>query len=645
MPNNAIPIYSPLQLGDPISFVSKPSWLQSIHHDGSEKYVSKLTPRLGETVRLRLRVSHLAPIRRIILRTFPDGEQALTPMQPAATEPPVQWWEIDLLINEPVTHYRFFIDSADGLWQYSAAGPTIYTPLDTTDFRILADYHTPDWLGTAVFYQIFPDRFANGDPTNDPQPHEYNYRGRGPVTYPWETPPDPDQPFPLVFYGGDLAGIEARLDHMATLGINALYLNPIFHALSNHKYDVADYDHVDPHFGGNEALVSLRNALDARGMRYILDIVPNHCGYWHPWFQSALNDANATETEFFTFNHHPNDYATWLGVWTLPKLNYKSHELRRRIYQDNQAVFRKWLRPPFSADGWRVDVANMLGRQGPTQIGLEISQGIRHAVKETQPDAYLMGENFFDATAQLQGNQWDGVMNYGGFTHPLWYWLSGFSQGAHGFPESLTSPQWPTTAMVETWRSRLATVPWVIALQQYNILDSHDTSRIRTIVKEKDALHRLAVAVLLSFPGVPGFYYGDEIGMVDLPDLGARGCMIWDEARWNKSLYEFHRRLIHLRRHSTALQRGGFQLLIVEPETVVYQRESRDDRVIVIAYRAEEPRQADAIPVGHGGIADGIRFVDVLSGDAFIVRDGSLWLPQISQGAIILRQADDDASI
>lgn len=620
--------------------MSSPAWLRSIHHDGSEKYVSKLHPRLGESVTLRLRISHLAPIQRVILRTFPDGEQALTIMHPAETEAPVQWWEAVLPIQEPTTQYRFIIDSADGLWHFSGSGPTAFVPLDATDFRILADYHAPEWLESAVFYQIFPDRFANGDKTNDPRPEEYEYRGQRPTTYPWESPPDPEQFFPLVFYGGDLAGIEARLDYLADLGVNALYLNPVFRALSNHKYDVADYDHIDPHFGGNFALASLRRALDIRGMRYILDIVPNHCGYWHPWFQAALADRAAAEAEFFTFRRHPNDYATWLGVWTLPKLNYLSLELRRRIYEGPGAVFRRWLRPPYSADGWRVDVANMLGRQGPTQIGLEVSRGIRRSVKETLHDAYLMGENFFDATGQLQGDQWDGVMNYGGFTHPLWYWLTGFQQGAHGFAEALSSPHWPTEAMVETWRSRLAVVPWAIALQQYNILDSHDTSRIRSLVGGNDALHRLAVTLLLTFPGVPGLYYGDEIGMTDLPLLGARGCMVWDETGWDKPLRDFHRDLIHLRHRSPALQRGGFQLLAAEAETVAYQRESIGERIIVIAHRSALPRPAGPLPLAHGGAADMTRFVEWASGKEYVVKDGSVYLPELAQGAIILQQVD-----
>lgn len=618
--------------------MNQPAWLLSIHHDGSERYVSKLTPRLGESVRLRLRVADTAPVRRILLRSFPDGEQALTTMQRGPLEPPAQWWEADLLIDEPISHYRFIIDAADGVWHYSAAGPSAHIPLDYTDFRLLADYDPPGWPTEAVFYQIFPDRFANGDPTTDPQPDEYEYRGHRPTTYLWESIPPGDQFFPLVFYGGDLPGIEARLDYLADLGINALYLNPVFTARSNHKYDVADYDHVDPHFGGDAALASLRRALDARGMRYILDIVPNHCGYWHPWFQNALADSSTPEAEFFTFRHHPDDYATWLGVWTLPKLNYRSAELRRRIFDNDEAVFRRWLRPPFSADGWRVDVANMLGRQGSTQLGREISVAIRRAVRQARHDAYLIGENFFDATAQLQGDQWDGVMNYGGFTQPLWYWLRGYDLSAHGFADKLTGPHWATTALTASWLSRLATIPWAVALQQYNVLDSHDTPRIRATVGGNDALHRLAAALLLTFPGVPGLYYGDEIGMTDLPRLKSRGCMIWDEARWNKPLRDYHRALIHLRRRSPALQRGGFQVLLAEEDTLAYQRDSHDERVLVFAHRGETPRPAGRLPLRDAGVPDGARFVDPLSGLELRVHDGALALPELAQGALILRQ-------
>ena len=444
----------------------------------------------------------------------------------------------------------------------------------------------------------------------------------------------------MVFYGGDLTGIETHLDYLTDLGVSAIYLNPIFDARTNHKYDVADYDQVDPHFGGNEALVSLRQALTARDMRYILDIVPNHCGYWHPWFQLARIDQTAIEADFFTFSSHPDEYISWLGVWSLPKLNYLSEELRRRMYEGPGAVFRRWLLPPFLADGWRVDVANMLGRQGPIQIGAQVNRGIRMAVKETRQEAYLFGENFFDATEQLQGEQWDGVMNYSGFTYPLIYWLVGMKQKAHGFDEELSTPPWPTEAMVGMWQSRLAVIPSVVARQQYNLLDSHDTPRIRTVLGENDRLHRLAVTVLMTFPGVPGLYYGDEIGMTDVPDLKSRGCMIWDESGWNRPLHDFHRALIQLRRWSAALQRGGFQVLLIEPDTVAYQRECLGDRVIVIAHRGEKPRPAGTIEVAHGGVADGTRFVDWASGAELIARDGTLPLPEIEQGAMILQAID-----
>jgi len=393
---------------------------------------------------------------------------------------------------------------------------------------------------------------------------------------------------------------------------------------------------VDRHFGGDAALASLRAALDQRQMRYLLDIVPNHCGYWHPWFQQARADAAAPEAAFFTFSQHPEQYAAWLGVWVLPKLNYGSAELRRRIYGGEDAVFRRWLQPPFSADGWRVDVANMLGRQGASQLGVDVARGIRQAVKETRPDAYLLGENFFDATSQLQGDQFDGVMNYSGFSKPLRHWLQGYRQGAWGMDDSISSPQpFPTAALAAGWQSRLAAIPWAVALQQFNLLASHDTPRIQTQVGDNEALHRLAAALLLTFPGVPSLYYGDEIGLSDLPQLGSRGCMVWEERRWNRGLLDFYRTLIHLRRSSEALQRGGFQLLAVERDSIAYQRATASQRVLVIAHRGQQPRPASPLPVAHGGIPDGARFTELWSGAEAAVVGGALPLAEHPQGATV----------
>jgi alpha-glucosidase len=615
-----------------------PDWLKTVNHNSSATYVSNPSPSLNETVIVKIRIGVEAPIRKVYLRTFPDGEQEITPMAQVDENALFSLWQAPMPINQSNAHYRFILEADDGVWAYTAAGPTAALPLDNTDFQILADYHSPAWLETAVFYQIFPDRFNNGEPSTDPQPDEFEFRGHRPQTFPWGEPPDPDQPFPIVFYGGDLPGITEKLDYIQDLGVNALYLNPIFTAHSNHKYDVTDYHNVDSHFGGNEALVALRQALSQRHMRYILDIVPNHCGYWHPWFQTAQQDPDAPEADFFTFYKRPDDYYSWLGVWMLPKLNYRSHELRRRMYEADDAVFKQWLQPPYSADGWRVDVANMLGRQGDIQMGTELVEGIRQAVKTTNPDAYLIGENFFDATTTLQGNEWDGIMNYSGLAIPLLAWLRGYYQGALGLDGAVTSPvPWPTAALAQTWQQYLASVPWRIALQQFNLINGHDTRRLRTEVGENDALQKLAAIVQFTFPGIPCLYYGDEIGMVEDEHLHQRGCMIWDESQWHHDLLAFYKELIKLRKETAVLQTGGFQILAVEPDTIAYQREGENGRFLIIAHRASTPRPAGELHVSHGGIADGTHFVEHFSKREAIVKNGALPLPALPQGATIWR--------
>jgi alpha-glucosidase len=230
-------------------------------------------------------------------------------------------------------------------------------------------------------------------------------------------------------------------------------------------------------------------------------------------------------------------------------------------------------------------------------------------------------------------------MNYAGFKRPLLYWLRGYDQGAFGLTQKIHSPvPWPTAALAATWRERLAAVPWAVALQQYNLLDSHDTERVRSILGENDALHRLAVLLLLTFPGVPGLYYGDEIGMVDDPELKSRGCMVWEEQSWDRSLLTYHKDLIALRRNSAVLQKGGFQILASEADLMAYQRESPDGRFLVIAQRSATPRPPARLLVAHGGIPDGTRFVEWFSGIERVVVDGALQMPELAQGGTLWEQ-------
>jgi alpha-glucosidase len=438
------------------------------------------------------------------------------------------------------------------------------------------------------------------------------------------------------FFGGDLQGIRDHLDYLQELGVSALYLNPIFTSMSNHRYDVIDYFHVDPHLGGDQALVELRAELDRRGMSLILDIVPNHCGVLHPWFQEAQANPQAASSEYFTFQRHPDEYACWLGVKSLPKLNYRSAALREIMYTGNQSIFRHWLRPPYSIDGWRLDVANMLGRQGPDQLGLEVGRGIRQAVKEENPQDYLMGENFFDASNQLQGDCWDAVMNYWGFAKPLHYWLTGFQVHQHAQPHTLTSSvPWMAQDLAESWQNARAAIPWQIARQQFNLLGSHDTPRILTQLNGDRSMACLAAAVLMTYVGVSSIYYGDEIGQGATPGATSRDSMPWDRQEWDLEMLDFYQRLIHLRRTSPALIDGGFQVLLAEGDTLAYLRDHPQELLIVVAQRHSSTRPAGGLPVAHGAIPDGVEFTELFSGQRATVSNGHLPLPSLSPGVQI----------
>jgi alpha-glucosidase len=589
-------------------------------------------------VEIRLRAGLDAPLERVLLRTFPDGEQKFTELERMEDGPACQWWQASLHLSMPLTHYRFLIFTPHGAWWYNGSGLHENIPTDAEDFRILAGYSAPTWVYDSVFYQIFPDRFMDGDHTNNVRSDEFTYWGEPSRARRWGEPPSQGRAAMVEFYGGDLQGITQRLDYLEALGVNSIYLNPIFPALSNHRYDVIDYQQVDPHLGGDQALVELRNATHQRGMHVILDIVPNHCGFFHPWFQDALKDPSAPTAEFFTFYDHPNEYESWLGVRSLPKLNYRSKKLREIMYEGPESVFRTWLRPPFSVDGWRLDVANMLGRQGAEQLGMEVGQGIRRAIREENPQAYILGENFFDATSQLQGDCWDAAMNYSGFSKPLRYWLSGFQVRAHGMPApAVSAAPWSTGAMVDTWQAFRAGIPWEIARQQYNLLGSHDTERILSAVGGNPALNRLAAGILMTYPGVPGIYFGDEIGMGAGKYSEARSTMPWERKEWDEDLLDFYKRLIHLKRSSPALIEGGLQILLVEENTVAYLRDADEEQVIVIAHRGPGERPPAILDVSQGAVPDGKEFREIFSERTAAPAGGRLALAAMPPGIEIWR--------
>ncbi|MFV9506429.1 MAG: maltodextrin glucosidase [Oscillochloridaceae bacterium umkhey_bin13] len=610
-------------------------WTDSIHHDGSPLYVQLQGQGLGATATLRLRVGHDAPLEAVWLRTCPDGEQAVAPMQLVSETAACRWWQAELPLRMARTGYRFLLVTPQGHRCYNAAGVANHYPTDANDFKLLSRADAPNWVRDAVFYQIFPDRFWDGDPSNNLRDGELRSNGRPVVARPWGAQPDRTNGA-MEFFGGDLQGITQRLDYLQELGITALYLNPIFLAPSNHKYDVASYEQVDPHLGGETALAALRTALTARGMHLLLDIVPNHCGATHPWFLAAQADPQAPENEFFTFNQHPDQYECWLGVASLPKLDYRSERLRELMYAGPAAIMQRWLRPPYAIDGWRIDVANMLGRQGPHNLGHKIGRGIRRAIKAEHPNAYLLGEHFFDGTPHLQGDELDATMNYRGFTFPLWHWLSGHEVGAqwgHGWTDRRPLA---TAQLVAQWTAFRAAIPWQIANQQFNLLGSHDTPRLRTLVGGSMPLVQVAMTLLFCYPGVPCVYYGDEIGMEGEGDPDSRRCMIWDETAWEHGLRAYVQQLARLRQQAPALRWGGFQQLYGAGDTLAFQREATEERLIIVVRRADDGLRA--LPVRHAGLPDGIALHELFSGQTTQVQGGRLLLDHLpAVGAQIWR--------
>jgi alpha-glucosidase len=538
--------------------------LDAPHHDGSELYVLDRPNDIGGEAVVRVEAPPDAD--GVVLRYTDDGEGRWL----AATPDGDGSWTARFPVRNPIVRYRWlFFGGELGYAWLNGAGLVDHDVPDADDFVLSLEPSGPDWHLSSVVYEVFPDRFASSG--LDVEPPAWAIRrewdalptGRGPET-------------PYEWFGGDLRGVEQQLDHIERLGANVIYLTPIFPAGSTHRYDSTTFDHVDPLLGGDEALESLTRAAHARGMRVVSDLTTNHTGDKHEWFAGG-------ERDLYLF--HPNgDYESWWGVKSLPKLNWRSEELRRRI----QATARRWLQAPYSLDGWRVDVANMSGRNGHTDLNAEVAPTVREALNE---DSLLVAEHFHDYRPDFRG--WHGVMNYAGFSRPVWSWLlrpQGFQ--FTGWPMPL--PSFRGAAAVATMRAFRAGVPWEFSLHSWAILDSHDTPRFRTLAGSRER-QLVGAGLQLSTPGVPMLFAGDELGLEGELGEDARRTMPWDRRdSWDAELLEGYRRLIALRRSSEALARGGLRYVHIGDDAIAYLRETRDERLLCLASRA--PHEPVRVP-------------------------------------------------
>lgn len=566
------------------------------HHDGSPLYVSNPTPGLGERVAVFVRVPHAADVTHVALRSTRDTEPYLVEAAPDRADDHETWWRADLEIRSPVTGYRFLLDGGPSGYRWlTGAGVVEGDVTDGSDFRLVSFDPPPAWVPDAVVYQVFPDRFASS--------------GAGRRLPPWAIPSAWEEAPRLYgdeamtqLYGGDLPGVEAHLEHVERLGANALYLTPFFPGESNHRYNASSFDEVDPVLGGDAALASLVSAAHERGMHVLGDLTVNHCGSTHPWFRAAVENPQSVEADFFFRAGTGFEY--WQGVSTLPKFDHRSPELRHRLYEGPDSVAARWLRPPFELDGWRIDVANMAGRLRDVDVNHELATSLRRTIDETRPGSYLLAEHNHDASPDLLGDGWHGTMSYAGFTRPVWRWLG--DPAWERDPDYVeTPPVRPGLGGVEaaaTIDRFRASVPWRSFAHSLTLLGSHDTARWRSVAGSAGRA-LVGAGLLLTFPGVPCVFQGDEVGVEGLDRHTARRTMPWDGERWDRELLDGYRRLVRLRREHPALRGGGFRWVHVDAGALVYLRETADERILIQASRAAHP--SVAIDAGAFGLDAG----------------------------------------
>ena len=616
---------------------------QALFCDGTARYVCPLEPEVGETVTLKFRA---AKEDNIQIRLAINNE--LYTMESERTYGAFTYYRAEWKPKDGMTSYYFEIQDGEEVWYYNRSGLTDGR-IPYYDFRLAPGFSTPDWAKGAVIYQIYTDRFYNGDPENDVETREYFYIGdySSKVTD-WNK-------YPAAmgvreFYGGDLQGVIDKLDYLQDLGVEVLYFNPLFVSPSNHKYDIQDYDYIDPHFGkivedggellspgeksnkkatkyqkrttsfanleaSNELFIKLVEELHRRGMKIILDGVFNHCGSFNKWMDreciyerqkgyapgAYISRESPYHDYFRFFSDEEKDwpyngkYDGWWGHDTLPKLNYEE-SVKLENYILNMG--RKWVSPPYNVDGWRLDVAADLGRSN--EYNHQFWKKFREVVKNANPDAIILAEHYGDPREWLGGDEWDTVMNYDAFMEPITWFLTGMEKHSDEMREELRGNADNFTRAM-TYHMANMMVPSL--LTSMNELSNHDHSRFLTRTNHmvgrvaelgpeaanefvNPAVMREAVAFQMTWIGAPTVYYGDEAGVCGFTDPDNRRTYPWGHE--DQQMLGFHKEMIRIHKEHEALRTGAVVMLHCEKNILAYGRFTEEEQIIVILNNRSE---------------------------------------------------------
>ncbi|MDR4927141.1 glycoside hydrolase family 13 protein [Peribacillus simplex] len=544
----------------------------SIHHRPNDNYGYPINT---ETLHIRLRTKKQDISSAGLIFGDPyisdnDGQWQYEelPMSLSGSDNRYDYWHIYVKPPYRRIRYGFKVSSEDESAIYTEKGFFNEAPRDPGSYFAIPYLHqnevfgAPEWVKDTIWYQIFPERFANGNPDNDPE----NVK-------PWGS----EDPAVDNFFGGDFEGIIEHLDYLENLGINGIYFTPIFHAYSNHKYDTIDYRSIDPQFGTKETLKTLINECHKRNIRVMLDAVFNHSGYYFPPFQDLLEKGEKSKYKDWFHPHSfplkggemPN-YETFGFFESMPKLNTANPEVKEYLLE----VSAYWIKE-FDIDAWRLDVAN--------EVDQPFWREFRTTVKNIKPDLYILGEIWHDSMPWLRGDQFDAVMNYP-FTNQVFRLVASQTINAREFTEEMTAiyHSYPTNVFDVT----------------FNLLGSHDTPRIFTDCGEDLARAKLIHAILLTFNGSPCIYYGDEIGLTGGMDPGCRKCMVWEEEKQNTELFNEIKTLILLRKEERLLANDGqFKFLdTAGNENIVAYQKYNGERSVVILINPTDVQQSFTLP-------------------------------------------------
>ena len=589
--------------------------------------------------------------------------------------------------SEPMNYYFMII--CDGRkYFYNKAG-VVKDISNEYNFTVLPDFSTPDWAKGAVMYQIYVDRFYNGDKSNDVVTNEYEYLGlKAKHIDDWNAPLENMDV--CNFYGGDLQGVIDKMDYLSELGIDAIYFNPIFVSPSNHKYDIQDYEHIDPHYGvivvneGNvlsdsdndnknatlymtrttdkrnleasdELLEKLISIAHSKNIKVILDGVFNHCGAFNKWLDregfyekngypsGAYASEDSIYHNFFnwTGGEWPNNdsYSGWWDHPNHPKLNYENSQ---ELYDYIMKIARKWISPPYNADGWRLDVAADLGLS--KEFNMKFWRDFRKVVKEGNPNAVIIAEHYGDPKDWLMGDQWDTVMNNDAFMEPITWFLTGMEKHSEKTDIHKYNNSGDFEAAMRYYTSRFSNESLNVAMNQ---LSNHDHSRFLTRTNRKTGrLHtsgtfeadtgvnfgimKEAITFQMTWPGAPTIYYGDEIGMTGWTDPDNRRPFRWDNM--NEDILSFHKYLIKIRHSREIFRNGSLDYLHMGYGLICYGRWNKKDYATVLLNNQYKPAEL-SVPVWRLGAENGDTMISLVlstmagyteNNNVYIVKSGCI---------------------